>query len=75
MATLVEGEQSRHCAFLTTPFPSKTVTWTTVQFPFRSPWESFDDDDDDDDDGNDENNQLVHDDVFLVMLKQLLKLA
>ena len=74
MATLVEGEQSRHCAFLTTPFPSKTVTWTTVQFPFRSPWESFDDDDDDDD-GNDENNQLVHDDVFLVMLKQLLKLA
>ena len=74
MATLVEGEQSRHCAFLTTPSPSKTVTWTTVQFPFRSPWESFDDDDDDDD-GNDENNQLVHDDVFLVMLKQLLKLA
>lgn len=71
MATLVEGEQSHHCAFLITPLPPKSVTWTTVQFPFRSPWESFDDDDD----GNDENNQLVHDDVFLVMLKQLLKLT
>lgn len=53
---------------LLNPCSPKNVTWTTAQFPFRSPWETFDDDDDDDD-GNDKSNQLAHYDLFLKQLK------